>query len=190
MEKKRHIFVAGGAGYIGSACTEYLLDRGYEVTVFDSLVTGHRKAVDKRAVFIQGDLADRELLLDLFRKNSYDAVMHFAAFSLVGESMKDPGKYFRNNVANAQNLADAAVDFRKDRKKGKYNPYLAMGDAEDWPRWEDYLVLAMGRCTEYYERLPLVQDKKLLDNILYSGIWVEYRRRQGRKNIAREDSND
>ena len=99
MEKKRHIFVAGGAGYIGSACTEYLLDRGYEVTVFDSLVTGHRKAVDKRAVFIQGDLADRELLLDLFRKNSYDAVMHFAAFSLVGESMKDPGKYFRNNVA-------------------------------------------------------------------------------------------
>ena len=94
MKKKRHVFVAGGAGYIGSACTEYLLDRGYEVTVFDSLVTGHRKAIDKRASFIEGDLADREKLLDLFRKNSYDAVMHFAAFSLVGESMKDPGKYF------------------------------------------------------------------------------------------------
>ncbi|MBP5182484.1 MAG: UDP-glucose 4-epimerase GalE [Lentisphaeria bacterium] len=110
MGNARKVFVAGGAGYIGSACSEYLLDRGYEVTVFDSLVTGHRKAVDPRAEFVQGDLADRALLLELFRKNRYDAVMHFAAFSLVGESMKDPGKYFRNNVANAQNLADAAVE--------------------------------------------------------------------------------
>ena len=74
-------------------------------------------------------------------------------------------------------LADAAVDYRKDRKKGKYNPFLAMGSEEDWPRWEEYLVLAMARCTDYYERLPLVQDKKLLDNILYSGVWIEYRRR-------------
>ncbi len=74
-------------------------------------------------------------------------------------------------------LADAAVDYRKDRKKGRYNPYLAMGMEENWEQWDQYLVLAMGRCTDYYERLPLVQDKKLLDNILYSGIWVEYRRR-------------
>ncbi len=78
-------------------------------------------------------------------------------------------------------LADAAVDYRKDSRKGHYNPYIAMGMQEDWQTWEQYLVLAMGRCTDYYERLPLVQDKKLLDNILYSGIWVEYRRRQGRK---------
>ena len=105
----KHIFIAGGAGYIGSGCTEYLLNKGYQVTVFDSLVTGHRKAVDPRAQFIQGDLAHREKLLELFRTGNFDAVMHFAAFSLVGESMKDPGKYFRNNVANAINLADAAV---------------------------------------------------------------------------------
>lgn len=105
----KKIFIAGGAGYIGSACTEYLLDHGYEATVFDSLITGHRKAVDPRATFIQGDLADREKLLELFRNGKFDAVMHFAAFSLVGESMRDPGKYFRNNLANAINLADAAV---------------------------------------------------------------------------------
>lgn len=75
-------------------------------------------------------------------------------------------------------LADAAVDYRRDRKKKQYNPYLAMGMEEDWNAWEQYLVLAMGRCTDAYERLPLVQDKDILDNILYSGIWVEYRRRQ------------
>ena len=106
----KQIFIAGGAGYIGSACTEYMLNKGYQVTVFDSLVTGHEKAIDKRATFIRGDLADREKLLEIFRNGSYDAVMHFAAFSLVGESMKDPGKYFRNNLANAINLADAAVE--------------------------------------------------------------------------------
>lgn len=78
-------------------------------------------------------------------------------------------------------LADAAVDYAADKKKNRYNPYLAMGMEPDAQRWEEYLVLAMGRATDYYERLPLVQDKMLLDNILYSGIWVEYRRRQGRK---------
>ena len=103
------ILVAGGAGYIGSACTEYLLDMGYEVTVFDDLITGHREAVDPRATFIKANLEDRENLIKLVKSGGFDAIMHFAAFSLVGESMKDPGKYFRNNLANAINLADAAV---------------------------------------------------------------------------------
>ena len=74
-------------------------------------------------------------------------------------------------------LADAAVDYRSDAKKGKYNPFLAMGTGEDWQRWDTYLVLAMGRCTDYYERLPLVQDKDILDNILYSGVWSNFRGR-------------
>ena len=82
-------------------------------------------------------------------------------------------------------LLDAALDYRKDLKKGKYNPYIAMGLGEDWQRWEDYLVLTMARCTDYYERLPLVQDKTLLDNILYSGVWVNYR---GKRKEA--DQND
>ena len=77
-------------------------------------------------------------------------------------------------------LADAAVDYRRDKRKKQYNPYLAMGMEADWNTWDNYLVLAMGRCTDAYERLPLVQDKDILDNILYSGVWVEYRRRQGR----------
>ena len=105
----KRVFVAGGAGYIGSACTEYLLDKGYEVTVFDDLITGHRSAVDPRARFVRGNLEDRDLLIPLVRDGKFDAIMHFAAFSLVGESMTDPGKYFRNNLANAINLADAAV---------------------------------------------------------------------------------
>ena len=72
-------------------------------------------------------------------------------------------------------LLDAALDYGRDLKKGKYNPYIAMGLGENSQRWEDYLVLTMARCTDFYERLPLVQDKPLLDNILYSGVWVNYR---------------
>jgi len=82
-------------------------------------------------------------------------------------------------------LLDAALDYDKDAKKGKYNPYLAMGTGKDWPRWEEYLVLTMGRCTENFEKLPLVQDKALLDNILYSGVWTHYRGRR-----KEEDQND
>lgn len=73
-------------------------------------------------------------------------------------------------------LVDAAVDYRKDAKKGRYNPFLAQGKGEDPALWEQYLVLAMARCADQFERLPLVQDKPLLDNILYSGVWARFRR--------------
>ena len=72
-------------------------------------------------------------------------------------------------------LMDAVMDYEKDAKKEKYNPLLAMGTGADPARWEEYLVLTMGRCTGAFEKLPLVQDKPLLDNILYSGVWVNYR---------------
>ena len=72
-------------------------------------------------------------------------------------------------------LMDAVLDYRRDAKKGTYNPLLAMGTGENPQRWEEYLLLTMGRCTRFYEKLPLVQDKALLDNILYSGVWVQYR---------------
>ena len=81
-------------------------------------------------------------------------------------------------------LADAAVDYRRDKRKGKYNPYLTMNTGEDWSRWEEYLVLAMGRCTAEFEKLPLVQDKPILDNILYSGVWGNL----GRKKEGRDGS--
>ena len=75
-------------------------------------------------------------------------------------------------------LGDAAADYRKDKRKGKYNPYLAMGTGEDWARWDEYLVLAMARCTAEFEKLPLVQDKPILDNILYSGVWCNFRKQK------------
>lgn len=82
-------------------------------------------------------------------------------------------------------LADAAVDFKKDRRRHRYNPYLAMGMEQDWSKWDEYLVLAMGCCTDHFEKLPLVQDKKILDNILYSGVWTNFRRK--RKEAAKAD---
>ncbi|PTX93972.1 UDP-glucose 4-epimerase GalE [Spartobacteria bacterium LR76] len=104
------IFVTGGAGYIGSICVEQLLNEGYRVAVFDNLTEGHRKAVDTRADFFQGDLSDRTVLRHAFDEAKPDAVMHFAASALVGESMSNPSKYFRNNVANGINLLDVAVE--------------------------------------------------------------------------------
>ena len=83
-------------------------------------------------------------------------------------------------------LTDAAMDYRRDQRKKKYNPFLAMETGEDFQRWEQYLVLAMARCTEGYERLPLVQDKALLDNILYSGVWMSFRRLQRKRKEGKQ----
>ena len=103
------ILVVGGAGYIGSICTELLLDEGHEAAVFDNLGEGHPHAVDSRARFIEGDLADRKQIEAALSGTRPDAVMHFAANALVSESMRDPSKYFRNNISNGLNLLDAMV---------------------------------------------------------------------------------
>src|SRR5437899_734386 len=103
------IFLVGGAGYIGSVCTEQLLNEGHEVAVFDNLSEGHHRAVDPRARFIEGDLAHREQIETALSSCRSDAVMHFAANALVGESMQNPSKYFRNNISNGLNLLDAIV---------------------------------------------------------------------------------
>ncbi len=103
------ILVVGGAGYIGSICAELLIDEGYEVAVFDNLTEGHRRAIDPRAKFIEGDLSEREQIGSALEMVKPDAVMHFAASALVGESMTNPSKYFRNNVANGLNLLDAML---------------------------------------------------------------------------------
>jgi len=93
-----NIFLTGGAGYIGSAAAEILLQNGHQVTVYDSLVTGHRAAVPEAARFIHADLADHTALESALRSEPFDAVMHFAAFIEAGESMQNPGKYFHNNL--------------------------------------------------------------------------------------------
>src|SRR6184192_3696805 len=103
------ILVVGGAGYIGSVCAELLLDEGHGVTIFDNLSEGHRRAIDPRAELIKGDLQDRQSLEKGLAKQRPNAVMHFAASALVGESMQNPSKYFRNNIANGLNLLDAMI---------------------------------------------------------------------------------
>ncbi|MDB6148006.1 MAG: galE [Spartobacteria bacterium] len=103
------IFVVGGAGYIGSICAEVLLDEGHDVAIFDNLTEGHGKAIDPRAKFFKGDLADASSIETALREQRPDAVMHFAAHALVGESMQQPSKYFRNNVSSGLNLLDAMV---------------------------------------------------------------------------------
>jgi len=104
------VFVTGGAGYIGSICVEQLLNIGHDVVVFDNLSEGHRQAVDKRARFIEGCLSDRETIINSVASNQSQIIMHFAANALVGESMNNPSKYFRNNVAYGINLLDAAIE--------------------------------------------------------------------------------
>src|SRR6516162_1098688 len=103
------ILVVGGAGYIGSVCSELLLNEGHEVAILDNLTEGHRRAIDPRAQFTEGDLADADATKTYLGKLRPDAVMHFAANALVGESMQNPSKYFRNNVANGLNLLDAML---------------------------------------------------------------------------------
>ncbi len=104
-----NVFVTGGAGYIGSVTSELLLDAGHNVTIFDNLGRGHRPAVDKRADFIEGDLCDKESVANAIGRVQPDAVVHFAAFALVGESMECPEMYFRNNVVGGINLAEAML---------------------------------------------------------------------------------
>jgi UDP-glucose 4-epimerase len=109
------ILVTGGAGYIGSVCAELLLEKGHEVAVFDNLSEGHRQAIDPRAEFIRGDLADRGQIEAVLSNSRPEAVMHFAASALVAESMRDPSKYFRNNISNGLNLLDSMVAARVNR---------------------------------------------------------------------------
>ena len=109
------VFVTGGAGYIGSVAVEELLDRGDEVHVFDNLSEGHREAVDSRATFIQGDLNDPKSISLAIQTSAPDAVMHYAANALVGESMRDPFKYFHNNVGGSLNLLRAMVENKVNR---------------------------------------------------------------------------
>jgi len=104
------ILVSGGAGYIGSATAQLLVDAGHDIVVFDSLVKGHRAAVPAGAAFVWGDLADRIAIERALREHEIEAVMQFAAFMEAGESMKEPARYFRNNTMHTLNLLEACLD--------------------------------------------------------------------------------
>jgi len=106
-----NILVTGGAGYIGSATAAKLIEEGHQVTVLDSLVTGHIEAVPAGAVFVQADLSDQLAMEQVFSSSKFDAILHFAAFIEAGESMKDPAKFFQNNLINTLNLLKTATNY-------------------------------------------------------------------------------
>lgn len=110
------ILVTGGAGYIGSHCVLKLLEQGFEVVLFDNLSTGHIETVNElkkygNLSFFKGDLLNKEDLRQVFSNSKIDSVIHFAAFSQVAESMKNPQKYYNNNVCGTLNLLDIMLEF-------------------------------------------------------------------------------
>ena len=131
-----NVLVVGGAGYIGSVTVEELLKNKHQVTVLDNLSRGHRKAVPAEAVFVPGDLGDAKVLEALFAKTKFDAVMHFAAHSLVGESVEQPALYFKNNVSNGLVLLDTMI--KHDVKKFVFSSTAATyGEPQVSPITED-----------------------------------------------------
>lgn len=103
------VLVTGGAGYIGSHAVKVLLEKGYEVVVVDNLETGHQESVDTRAKLYVGDISDYQLMDKVFNENEICGVIHFAAYSLVGESMKNPHKYYENNVSKTNHLLESMI---------------------------------------------------------------------------------
>src|SRR5215213_1571587 len=105
-----NVFVTGGAGYIGSVCVEALLTAGHQVTVYDNLTEGHCSAIHPKANFLLAQSENERDIQDAVLSVRPEAILHFAANALVGESMTNPGKYFHNNVCNGLKLLDAAVE--------------------------------------------------------------------------------
>ena len=131
-----HVLVLGGAGYIGSHTVKRLQEKGFDVSVVDNLQTGHRQALQKDVPFYQGDIRDGDFLDDVFSRKKIDAVIHFAANSLVGESMIDPLKYYDNNVGGAVSLLRSMV--KNDVKQIVFSSTAATyGEPEKIPILED-----------------------------------------------------
>jgi len=156
-----NIFVTGGAGYIGSATAEALLKAGHTVTVYDSLVTGHREAVPEGAEFIHAELSDTAALGIALTEGRYDAIIHFAAFIEAGESMQVPAKYFRNNLINSLTLAELAV--KAGVKRILMSSSAAVFKSSDQPLVEEspigptntygYTKLALEQSLDWYRQI-------------------------------------
>jgi UDP-glucose 4-epimerase len=130
-----NILVTGGAGYIGSATAEALLNAGHSVTVYDALLSGHRAAAPAGAQFVHADLADAEKLKSVLAAEPFEAVMHFAAFIEAGESMKEPGRFFENNFVNSLRLIEAAT--RAGVKRFVFSSTAAVYQSSDAPLTEE-----------------------------------------------------
>lgn len=130
------VLVLGGAGYIGSHAVFQLLEKGYKVVVIDNLQTGHAQAIHPDATFYKGDLRDKEFLRSVFAKENISAVFHFAAHSLVNESMHEPLKYFDNNVYGTLVLLEVMKEFAV-RQIVFSSSAATYGEAEIMPITED-----------------------------------------------------
>lgn len=104
------ILVAGGAGYIGGVCVEKLLEKGYKVVIVDSLVTGHKENINPGATFYKGSIGDKKFFKDVLEKEKPEVVFHFAGLIQVGESVKEPDKYFENNLVEAKYMLDMMIE--------------------------------------------------------------------------------
>jgi UDP-glucose 4-epimerase len=160
-----NILVTGGAGYIGSICSEVLVSRGMSVIALDSLLEGHRAAVPPSAAFCQVDLADRAALDAVFAKNKIDAVMHFAAEALVAKSVREPSIFYATNVAGGVNLLDAVT--RHGVKKFIFSSTAATyGEPEVVPIPEDHRKSPINP----YGKSKLVFEQILADYKAYTGL--------------------
>lgn len=150
------ILVLGGAGYIGSHGVDQLIEKGYQVVVVDNLQTGHKEAIHKDARFYQGDIRDKAFLQGIFKKEKIDGVLHFAANSLVGESMEQPLMYFNNNVYGTQVVLEVMEEF--DVKKIVFSSSAATyGEAKVMPIAES----APTNPTNPYGETKLMMEKML-----------------------------
>ena len=154
------VLVTGGAGYIGSITTEQLIIKGYEVVVFDNLFQGHKNAVHPKAVFIEGDLANKKALEKVFSEHHIDAIMHFASYTLVGESVQKPFLYLGDNIRNGLNLLEVAVNYgvRKFILSSTANLF---DNPEEIPIAEDEHIIPGS---------PYGESKYLLERILH---WLD-----------------
>ena len=152
------VLVTGGAGYIGSHTVQELLKTGHKVAVYDNLSTGHGWAVPQDVPLIKADIADRLVLTEVLRNYEVEAVVHFAASSLVGESMTQPAKYYRNNVAGTLSLLETMQECGV--KQMVFSSTAAVyGEPEAWPITEE-MPLAP---TNVYGRTKLVIEGMLKD---------------------------
>ncbi|MDP9340415.1 MAG: UDP-glucose 4-epimerase GalE [Acidobacteriota bacterium] len=159
------ILVTGGAGYIGSVCTEVLLSRGFDVVVLDNLQEGHRAAVSVNATFCQADLGIRSQIEDVFSQHKIDAVMHFAGEALVAKSVREPSTFYAANVAASVNLLDAMT--RHGVKKFIFSSTAATyGEPEVVPIPEDHRKVPINP----YGKSKLVFEQILADYRAYTGL--------------------
>lgn len=152
----KKLLVTGGAGYIGSVTAAQLLDEGYEVVIFDNLCLGHREAIPEKAIFVEADLTDKDQVKQLFQDHSdIEGILHFASYSLVGESMSNPMKYMRDNTYAAANVLEEAVDAGVKRFILSSTANL-FGAAEEMPIDESEPIepgAPYGESKQYIERM-------------------------------------